>query len=307
MNDRIQEKATTRVCSNCRGEMEYLLWTHDYNCRTSSDRFTYLKCRTCGVVSIGAVPEDMGRFYPTSYVPYRAPSRSALDRASATERYKLDIVERFTRAGRLLDVGASWGGFAHVAKSAGFSVQTIEMDLACCDYLKTVVGVDVECSPSVVSAISGLGTFDVITMWHSIEHLDHPFEVLDASAAHLTRTGVLVVATPNPESTQFRVLGSHWVHLDAPRHLNLIPLSALCDRLERQGLELVYVTQTDWAGLVLNRMGWQSSFANMAERGAKRFMARATGRLVADVMVHVDSRSGRGAAYTAVFAKKARN
>ena len=60
-------------------------------------------------------------------------------------------------------------------------------------------------------------------MWHVIEHLRRPWEVIERAAANLQDGGVLAIATPNPRALQFKLLRRRWAHLDAPRHLFLIP------------------------------------------------------------------------------------
>ena len=68
-----------------------------------------------------------------------------------------------------------------------------------------------------LSVLPSLGTFDVITMWHSWEHLRNPWCVLDCAATALSDGGVLIVASPNPTSLQARILGVRWTHLDSSR------------------------------------------------------------------------------------------
>jgi 2-polyprenyl-3-methyl-5-hydroxy-6-metoxy-1,4-benzoquinol methylase len=62
--------------------------------------------------------------------------------------------------------------------------------------------------------------YDVIAIWHGIEHLPDPWAVLRQCAQQLAPHGVLVIATPNPDSIQFGIFRQYWVHLDAPRHVS---------------------------------------------------------------------------------------
>ncbi len=61
-----------------------------------------------------------------------------------------------------------------------------------------------------------------------------------------------MIAMPNPDSIQFGLLVKRWVHVDAPHHLFLIPLSALRDRLRERGVSLVGVTSDDPSGRCWN-------------------------------------------------------
>jgi len=62
-------------------------------------------------------------------------------------------------------------------------------------------------------------SFDVITMWHSLEHVHAPLEVLQEAHRLLVPGGKLIVAVPNIDSLPFRWFGAAWFGLDLPRHL----------------------------------------------------------------------------------------
>src|SRR5260221_105975 len=78
-------------------------------------------------------------------------------------------------------------------------------------------------------------TFDVITMWHSLEHVHAPLEVLREAHRLLAPGGRLVVAVPNIDSLPFRWFGNAWYGLDLPRHLTHFAPRTLQMMLERAG------------------------------------------------------------------------
>ena len=63
------------------------------------------------------------------------------------------------------------------------------------------------------------GSFDVVSMWHSLEHVHDPLAVLQAAHQVLAPGGRLLVAVPNIDSLPFRWFGPAWFGLDLPRHL----------------------------------------------------------------------------------------
>ena len=97
------------------------------------------------------------------------------------------------------------------------------MSSECCEFLSKEIGVNAVNSDNPAEAIKKMGAHDVTVLWHNIEHLPDPWACLDAISQNLTPEGILVVATPNPDSFAFKLLGSLWPHIDAPRHVNLIP------------------------------------------------------------------------------------
>jgi hypothetical protein len=107
-------------------------------------------------------------------------------------------------------------------------------------------------------------------MWHVLEHLPNPDEALAAVAAKLRPGGVLALGVPNPQAMQFRLLGARWAHLDAPRHLSLIPAGALIERAGELGLEPVVVTTSDPFGYHCNAHGWSCALVRHPSEGIPR-------------------------------------
>src|SRR6185436_8530950 len=141
---------------------------------------------------------------------------------------------------------------------AGFDVSTIEIDPDCCRFLRDVVGVDVTQSAEPASVLAArAGTFDVVAMWHNLEHVPRPHELFAASARALRPGGILLIAAPNPDALQFRVFGKRWTHLDAPRHLTLIPIALLEQWAAAEGLTTEKITTTDRGSLEWNEFGWR--------------------------------------------------
>ena len=103
----------------CRQAAQLHFRTRDFNRRLSRETFEYFRCPGCGVIFLSPVPANLGQYYPATY--YTLPKTGAeLGRLFAPERYKLEIVQRFVQRGKLLEIGPAIGGFAYLAKEAGF-------------------------------------------------------------------------------------------------------------------------------------------------------------------------------------------
>jgi 2-polyprenyl-3-methyl-5-hydroxy-6-metoxy-1,4-benzoquinol methylase len=278
------------------------LQAQDYNRRISNEVFSYYKCPSCGLVYLANLPKDLDRYYPADY--YSIPKDKASLLANSTlERYKLELVQQFIKNGHLLEIGPAWGTFAFLAKEAGFNVDVIEMDKPCCDFIQNKLGISVIQSDDPATALAGLSGYDVIALWHVIEHLSDSFAILKAATEKLLPGGVLVVAAPNPASFQFRVLGRFWTHLDAPRHLALIPSDLLIRQTEALGLECVLLTTTDKGSVGWNSFGWAVSFNNFFKGRFARYVAHYAGRILTKLLIPIERSGLRGSAYTAIFQK----
>jgi len=172
------------------------------------------------------------------------------------ERYKLEILHNVITRGRLLEIGPAYGGFAYLAKQAGFEVEAIEMDERCCQFLTDVVGIKAVNSNDIPKALTDLQPYDAIILWHVIEHLANPWGTLEAIANKLLPGGVIVISAPNPHALQFKIFGRYWTHVDAPRHLELIPVQLLSKQLETFGMKPVSITTRDKASMIFSTFGW---------------------------------------------------
>jgi SAM-dependent methyltransferase len=287
----------------CGGPSRPAFTATDRNRGISDQAFHYRRCGSCETLFLADVPADLGRFYPPSY--YRLPGARELDELASSEAHKVQLLRKRVAPGRLIEVGAGFGVFARAARNAGFDVTAIEMDRRSVEYLEGVVDVNALESSRPDEVLATLQPSRAVVMWHSIEHLPRPWDTLERAAENLEPGGVLAVATPNPRSLQFRLLGARWAHLDAPRHLFLIPPEALDRRAGELGLRRVLTTTSDPSGRHWNRFGWEHALRGHPARRPSTRATRALSLLLTQVIRPVEALDLNGSAYTSVFVKTA--
>ncbi len=299
MNARLQAP-----CLRCRQPAPFFLRTKDFNRRVTREAFHYFRCPSCGIVFLWPQPDDIGRYYPRDY--YGIP-RTVADLAAAAEpeRYKIELVQRYVPRGRLLEIGPAYGAFTWLARQAGFEASAIEMSEECCRFMNQVAGLRAIHSQDIDAAVAAAEPCDAIALWHVIEHLPDPWNTLGLLAGRLRPGGALVIAAPNPEAFQFRLMGRYWTHLDAPRHPHLIPAATLAAHGASLGLRTELSTTRDPGSLGWNDFGWGWSFANASANWFLNRSFRQLGRLVGRLFLPWDGEEGRGSAYTAVLRKAA--
>jgi 2-polyprenyl-3-methyl-5-hydroxy-6-metoxy-1,4-benzoquinol methylase len=291
-----------KICPLCKKESPLLFRAKDYNRRVSPETFKYYRCQSCELIFLWPIPVNLDDYYPKQY--YSIPvSLEQLEARAEGERYKIKIVQSFVSSGRLLEIGPAYGSYTYLAKQAGFEVEAIEMDAECCKFLEEVVGVKAINSNNPSEALKTLEKFDVITLWHVIEHLTDPWITLERIVEKMLPGGILVIAAPNPDAFQFHVLGRFWPHVDAPRHLELIPLPLLTKQMQSLGFNTLWTTTTDQGTLGWNIFGWEVFFGNMSNLRFIHRRLRKIGRLISKMLSPIERMNGRGSAYTAVFRK----
>jgi 2-polyprenyl-3-methyl-5-hydroxy-6-metoxy-1,4-benzoquinol methylase len=288
-------------CGGCGASAKLAFVARDLNRAITPEAFPYYRCASCGLVFLHPVPRDLGRYYPSNYHEIPRTVEELLRGSRRREGFKLDAIAPW-RGRRLLEIGPSFGAFAALAKQAGFDVQAMEMDEECSRFISEVVGIPTQHTGDVLGALTARGRFDVIAMWHSLEHLANPWQVIDALPEHVEPGGALFFATPNPGSLQFRLFGRRWVHLDAPRHVNLIPHRLLEKRLAAKGMRRIHFTTSDRGARDCNLLGWIASVRTSVPRWQRSRLASLAWRLSIPLSRLVE-RGEYGAAYTVGFVK----
>lgn len=219
-----------------------------------------------GHVFLDPIPADLERYYAEGYQPIPK-GEAELAELAKGDAYRLEPIKLLKPSGTFLEVGPWIGRVAYSAKQAGYAVSVLERDGDCVSLLQRC-GIDAIQSVDPARSLRELGRkFDVIGLWHSIEHLPRPWEVIQAAARALNPGGLLVVAAPNPESAQFRLFGKHWVHLDAPRHIHFLPISLIDAIAGKEGLvtlerttddQLAQEIDTYGLNFEIRRRGWRS-------------------------------------------------
>jgi len=291
-------------CPKCGHDSLLFFMTRDYNRRITTDTFEFYRCDKCGFIFLAPVPADLGRFYPSEYYELPHSLTDLTARAEKLQQSKLDVLTRFANGGSLLEIGPAYGLFAHLAKRAGFNVTGVEMDSRCCGFLRDTVGINVVEGSNTAQILSSLPMFDVIVMWQVIEHLTDCWQVLAMAAEHLAPGGILIVDTVNPDSLQFKVLRGRWTHVDAPRHVCLIPVHLLVEFAGQHGLQTVELSANGKIAQGYNSFGWAYSFKGFLAKETAGRIAHFAGRIIAKLLSPLERTGWRGSTYTAVFRKE---
>lgn len=286
------------ACPACGGAARFLLSATDRNRKTTDEVFDYFSCSACGLIFMQTPPENMERYYRGGYDPIPG-SLEDLRAISSQEHFRSDPILRHCTSGKFLEIGPWRGVLCCLMKDAGFEASAIEMDAACVEFLRDTVGVEAIQSSNPLKTMREMQPgFDAIGAWHSMEHLPSPWLVIGECARLLNPGGVLLLAMPNPDSMEFAVLKSRWMHLDAPRHLYLFPIRSLISTCEARGLKLLSITSSDVFSNIQSRHAWYHLASSLIPA---RYVRGAVALALYGIAQVWQKLPGRGSAYCAVF------
>jgi len=261
------------LCFNCDSPRHHQLFE-------SWNAYPILRCDDCSLVftddTHAPPPHTLYPAFSQSDTGVHRKIRAAL---SVFLRQREELVKSIKPAGRLLDYGCGSGAFARWMSEHGFDVVGLEPfslgEPSVSDNLLLL-------RKPLEAAKNELGQFDVITMWHVLEHLKHPADALRELLPHLKKDGRLIVSVPNFGSMQSKSFKGAWFHLDPPRHLIHFEQETLRDCLSDAGFEVVdekpflpEYGSSGWVQSTLNSILPHKNFLFefIKDRGALRDMA----------------------------------
>jgi 2-polyprenyl-3-methyl-5-hydroxy-6-metoxy-1,4-benzoquinol methylase len=161
-------------------------------------------CDQCGLVYLDPLAHDVRDFYEHQYrLDYKGgyiPKMKHVYRAGlvAIDRYE-KIKSFMPLEGKVLDIGSGGGEFVYLLKTLGYQAQGVEPNEGYANYSRDELNLEVQ-----VSFIQDIDFskdfFDVVTIWHVLEHTEEPSSVLAKLFFLLKTKGILVIEVPNVEA-----------------------------------------------------------------------------------------------------------
>ncbi len=140
--------------------------------------------------------------------------------------------------GKVLDVGCGDGKYLNRMHSLGWEVDGVDFDAKAIASAKTRYGLQLR-QGSLQEQRFADGSFDAVTMSHSIEHVPDPVAQFAEAARIVKSGGRVVVTTPNSHGLGHQRFGDCWLGLDPPRHVHVFNLNSLRACAEKAGLKVL--------------------------------------------------------------------
>jgi 2-polyprenyl-3-methyl-5-hydroxy-6-metoxy-1,4-benzoquinol methylase len=222
---------------------------HDEQLRFRDGPFRVVECARCGHVYVNPrLPaERLHEMYQDDYwasdrakefgyAQYLGEAQNYLK----TYRMRCGLVDRYMpRPGRVLDVGCAAGFFLKVMADRGWQTTGIEIAVPMIEYASTELGLDDVHRGDLTSVALPRGSFDLVTLWDVIEHLERPDLHLARVHELLAPDGLLVLETQDVSSRFARLLGRRWQHYKHEEHLYHFHAESIRRLLDQAGFEIL--------------------------------------------------------------------
>lgn len=222
----MSENIHIKNCPVC-GKSEALPFLTCKDCFVTREEFLICKCSACNFAFTQDFPSEkiISKYYQSAeYVSHTDTKRGIVNKLyhlarSITLKYKSKLITKNSnnRIGKLLDIGCGTGYFLNKMKEMGWIVDGIEASASVREHVKNQFGIKVQDSASLFSKEEK--SFDVVTMWHVLEHLEHLHQVMTSLHKMLKDDGVAFIALPNKDSYDACHYKHKWAAYDVPRHL----------------------------------------------------------------------------------------
>lgn len=205
--------------------------------RTAIAHGKILRCRGCGFgfMTTRLSDEQLAELYRgLDDKVYEAEAKGRLRTASC----HFKIVSQYVKSGRLVDVGCASGVFLQACATAGFGVVGVEPAEELCAKAQRALAGRAEVHRAVLQQASlAEASFDAVTLWDVLEHVDEPNSFMRLCASLLKQGGYLFANVPDLDSWQARLLGRRWPLL-LPEHFNYFNRKSLAECGKKAGFQL---------------------------------------------------------------------
>ena len=246
-------------CPWCQSEKAHLhLKLNDYF--LTQEPFEIMVCEDCGLLYTTPKPSDekLGDYYKSEeYYSHQENKEGFIPRIyeavkSVNLKHKIAIATKEKKHGELLDIGCGVGDFLHFAEQNGWQCTGAEPSEDAAVIAKNRVKgeimqpIDLEKLPD--------ESFDVITMWHVLEHVSDLQWQVNQLNKLLKKGGRLVIALPNYNSYDAQFYQDKWAAYDVPRHLNHFCQDFIANMFKINGLIQKQTQKLVWDAFYISFM-----------------------------------------------------
>jgi len=210
----------------------------------SKEKFELVKNTEYGFLVTTPLPDisELAKYYETEeYISHTDAKRNLFEKVYHMVREyaikkKVALINAEEEKGSLLDIGCGTGDFLSAAKNNGWKVTGIEPN----ENARIKANSKTDNKVFDIAKLENLpvDSFDVITLWHVLEHLPNLEEQIQVFKKLLKSNGSLIIAVPNHKSFDANYYADFWAAYDVPRHLWHFSQSSIKNLFRKFQIEL---------------------------------------------------------------------
>ncbi|TWP24946.1 class I SAM-dependent methyltransferase [Apibacter muscae] len=184
------------------------------------ETFELIKTNYDGVLKTNNIPIDLNKYYNSEKYLSHTKNNTLKSKVyqfiqKLNENYKLKIISKYKSSGKILDYGCGDGSFLKFLKNNDFSILGFEPNTKASEIAISKIGND-----NITNSLDSIekNSLDIITLWHVLEHISNPEEILSKLKTKLKKDGYLIIALPNHKSYDAKFYKERWAAWDVPRH-----------------------------------------------------------------------------------------
>ena len=226
--DKINVPRETNIIFIVKNERQKILTCQDYT--VTNEKFDLILDKNFDmlITSPKPKPEELNKYYESeNYISHTDSNKSLIDKVyqavkNYTIKQKVNLINSFkTEEKSILDIGCGTGDFLLACKNNGWTVFGVEPNSKAKSItLKKIKSNNIEDSiENLFNVQNNIQQYDVITMWHVLEHVPNLTEYISNLKKLLKPNGTLIIAVPNYKSYDAQYYEKFWAAYDVPRHL----------------------------------------------------------------------------------------
>lgn len=248
-----------KKCPWCESQKTQIhLWLKDEF--LSKEEFQIYECQNCGLLFTEPRPgkDKIGEYYKSEeYYSHQENKKGFVPRLyesvkSINLKNKYKMATEGKKQGKILDIGCGVGDFLHIMESKGWETIGIEPSEEAQEIAKKRTKAQLY-SPDAIQQLPD-EHFDLITMWHVLEHVDDLKTEIAQLERMLKKGGRLLLALPNFKSYDATFYKEKWAAYDVPRHLNHFCRKSISKIFNNSGLQLTKILKLRWDAYYISYM-----------------------------------------------------
>lgn len=237
------------------------LWLKD-DFLTKED-FHICECLNCGLLYTMPRPpkEKIGDYYKSEeYYSHQENKKGFIPKLyeavkKVNLKHKYGMATKGIQPGKLLDIGCGVGDFIHTAETKGWECTGVEPSEDAQNIARQRIKACIIQSQDLEKLEDE--SFDIITMWHVLEHVDNLKWQVEQLHRLVKPNGRIVIAVPNYKSYDGQFYKEKWAAYDVPRHLNHFNKQTITKIFKANGLTLTKTNKLRWDAYYISFMSEQ--------------------------------------------------